>query len=284
MKKRAVLALALAFVIVLVLVLGNAVAQEEEALEEEVAEEGEVVLAEERGGITPDSPLYVIDTFIDDITIATKKGSEKSEAALKVKNERIAEAAAMIDKQNAGAAVTALENAGKAGELVEKNKFSPSLANGTEENVKRSIAALEALKAKLPPGGLEGVEKAINAQMTQEEKIRAAKDFIKTIGDYCEALSYEDFDLMQEDETCKEGNAPDWLKEYIDEDLKKREDRARIMIIDQITTCVLSPRDCDCSRIPVREHQNECEVNKDLAIKCEYENDMEACSKLDAQE
>ncbi|GEM_PF-3906412 len=281
MKKRGVLALALAFV--LVLVVGNAVAQEEG--EEVLSEEGgEVALVEERGGITPDSPLYVIDTFIDDITIASKKGSEKAEAALKVKNERIEEAEAMVGKQNAGAAVTALENAGKAGAIVEGNKFSPSLADGTEENVRKSIATLEALKAKLPPGGLEGVEKAINAQMTQEEKIRAAKDFIKTIGDYCDALSYEDFELMQEDETCNEEKAPDWLKEYIDEDLKKREDTARVMIIDQITTCVLSPRDCDCSRIPVRRHQNECEVNKDLAIKCEYENDMEACSKLDDKE
>lgn len=280
MKKRAFVALALT--IVLLLAFSSALAQEEG--EEVLADEDEIVLAEERGGITPDSPLYVIDTFIDDITIASKKGSEKAEAAMKVKNERIAEAGAMVEKQNAGAAVTALENAGKAGGLVEGNKFSPSLANDTEENVKKSIATLEALKAKLPPGGLEGVEKAINAQMTQEEKIRAAKDFIKTIGDYCDALSYEDYELMQEDETCNEDKAPDWLKEYIDEDLKKREDNARVMIIDQITTCVLSPRDCDCGRIPVRRHQNECEVNKDLAIKCEYENDMEACSKLDEKE
>ncbi|MBI3050947.1 hypothetical protein HYY74_00635 [Candidatus Woesearchaeota archaeon] len=276
MKKMAVPA-----AILLLIVLGVsallASAGEEVLLEE-------APLIEEATGITPDSPLYVLDTFIDDITLATKSGSDKAEAALRIKNERIAEAGAMVDRQNAGAAVTALENAEKTGKIIEEGKFSPGMANSTEEDVKQSIAKLQALKARLPAGGLEGVEKAINVQLTQEEKIRAAKDFIKTIGDYCEALAYEDFELLDEDETCMEEKAPDWLKEYIDEDLKEREGKARAMIVEQVTTCVLNPRECDCSKIPVKRHQYECQVNRDLAIKCEYENDLEACGKLSESE
>ncbi len=276
MKKMAVPA-----AILLLIVLGisalPASAGEEVLLEE-------APLTEEATGITPDSPLYVLDTFIDDITLATKSGSDKAEAALRIKNERIAEAGAMVDRQNAGAAVTALENAEKTGKIIEEGKFSPGMASSTEEDVKQSIAKLQALKARLPAGGLEGVEKAINAQLTQEEKIRAAKDFIKTIGDYCEALAFEDFELLDEDETCMEEKAPDWLKEYIDEDLKEREGKARAMIVEQVTTCVLNPRECDCSKIPVKRHQYECQVNRDLAIKCEYENDLEACGKLSESE
>ncbi|MBI3034006.1 hypothetical protein HYY72_02505 [Candidatus Woesearchaeota archaeon] len=276
MEKRAV---ALA-VLMLFLLAAFAYAQEDSG--EEQALEEEQALSED-AGITPDSPLYVLDTFIDDISVATKSGSAKTEEAMRVKNERIAEAAEMVKKNDAGSAVKALNNAGKSADIVEDNKFSPNRVNDTEQDVKKSIQRLDAIKAKLPNGGFEGVEKAINAQLTQEEKIRAAKDFIKTIGDYCEGLAYEDMELMKDDPMCSESKAPEWLKEYIESDLKAREDDARKLIIDQVTTCVLNPRECDCNKIPVRKHRNECEVNKELAIKCEYNSDMAACNKLDEQ-
>lgn len=274
MKKRLFLALLLLISILSILVLSQ------EESEDEILEE--VTITEEAAGINPDSPLYVLDTFVDDINIALRKGSSKSEYARKVKNERIAEAEAMVNSNNAGSAVAALNKAAEAAGVVESTGFSPKHFNSSEDDTKKSIERLEALKAKLPAGGLEGVEKAIDAQISQEEKIRTAKGFIKTIGDYCEQLSYEDFELMEQDPTCDEDSedAPEWLKEYIDEDLRAREENAKKFMIEQVTTCVLSPRDCDCSKVPVKKHRAECESNKELAIKCEYDGDFEACNEL----
>ncbi len=247
--------------------------------DEEIPEE---VIVTEEAGISPDSPLYVIDTFIDDINLALKRGTEKSELAMKVKNERIAEAEAMVEAKNEGAAIKALGNAASQASIIEQTGFSPAIAGLAEADSKKSIARLEALKAKLPAGGIEGVRKAIDEQIDQQEKIRVARESIKVLGDYCEQLAYEDFELLKEDQTCDADSTetPEWLKEYINEDLREREERAKQLVVEQVTTCVLSPRECDCSKIPSSKHQIECEVNKQLAIKCEHDNDMEACDEL----
>jgi len=108
---------------------------------EETAEEivGEEVV--EEAGITPDSPLYVFDTLLDDIALAfTFDEVEKVKKAIEVAEERLAEAQVMVAEDNLEAAEEAeaehaevLEEAEEALEAIESNGDPEETAESLEE-------------------------------------------------------------------------------------------------------------------------------------------------------
>ncbi|MBI2176163.1 hypothetical protein HYU40_02310 [Candidatus Woesearchaeota archaeon] len=258
------------------LLLVIAVAAQEE--EEEVMVEEELV-PEEAAGVTPDSPIYVFDKIVDDVQLALAKGEDKTKKALEIKEERIAEAAIMVDKKKPDAAKGALELAAKAAGQAQK-ELDPEFEKETNEKVRRAAKLLSGLQEKLPDQGWEGVEKALDAQLSEEEKVRVALLVSKSRLTYCDAIAQQDFDLMKQDELCQVEKAPQWLRERVEGEFKSREDKARNLIIDTVSSCVVDPKKCDCSQIPVGKHSQSCEVKKALAIRCEYENDESACSEL----
>jgi hypothetical protein len=251
---------------------------------QDILEPGEDVLVENRAGLTPDSPLYALDTLADNINIAVRTGSSKQAYMIKVKNERVAEAAAMANKGNSGGAKRALGGAASVSSQLTKG-FSLKLMNESEESVEFSESLLAAMKEGLLEGieGFDDLMKAIDEQMSREEKIRKTKELVNKIADYCNQLAMQDYDLMKSDFRCDPSKAPDWLREYIDEEIKGREEQAKQMMIEHMTVCVMSPRECDCSVIPVQKHRQECEENTELAIACEYNNDMSACRALESK-
>lgn len=256
-----------------------AAAQEEE---EEVLLEEEIVAEDSAGGVTPDSPLYIFDKVVDDIQLSLAKGEDKNKKAFEIKEERIAEAAVMMDKKKPEAAIDALELATKASEQAQTD-LAPELEKETNEKVRRAAKLLAGLQEKLPDQGWEGVEKAIDAQLSEEEKVRVALLVSKSRLSYCDAIAKQDFDIMKQDELCQIEKAPQWLKERVEGEFKSREDNARSLILDTVGQCIVDPKQCDCSQIPVGKHSQSCEVKKALAIRCEYENDHDACAELSSE-
>ncbi len=88
---------------------------------------------------------------------------------------------------------------------------------------------------------------------------------------------------MKAEPRCDPANAPDWLRKLVEDEIGKREEAAKTELVDQIVTCVNDPRQCTCDDIPVRSHRIDCERQKALAIKCEFENDDDACFALEGE-
>ncbi|MEW5896795.1 MAG: DUF5667 domain-containing protein [Nanoarchaeota archaeon] len=252
-----------------------------EVLEEEYAEE--IVLIEDRAGTTPDSPLYVVDEVVEDVTLLIKSGEDKAEYALAVKEEKVAEATLMVGENKSEEALQSLVKANNVSKIVVEEV---GLKLGDEALAKGEISKemLELLKGKLPTEAeWNEVSTLIDNQMNQEEKIKLASSLAKKVGSYCGELAKLDFKLMEEDGHCDPAQAPEWLKGYIEEDLEKRQKEAEEMMLEMITTCINDPRECDCSQIPVQSERQDCEKNTRLAIRCEFEEDLSACEELDKE-
>ncbi len=257
-------------------------AEKIEAWEEEYAEE--VVMIEDRAGTTPDEVLYIVDEVVEDITLLIKKGEDKAEYALEVKEEKVAEAALMVGENKSEEALVALVKANNVSDIVAQ-EVGLNLKEGAWKSAELSEEQLEKLKGKLPlEAEWEEISKLIESQQGQEEKIKIASKLAEKIGVYCDELAKLDFQLMEEDEHCDPEQAPEWLRGYVEEDLEKRQREAEEMMIGMLTTCINDPRECDCSQIPVVSEQRDCEINTRLAVRCEFERDMSACEELEGQE
>ncbi len=270
------------FVLALLVQGQNLFSTEEVAvIEEELAEEEQIL--EDRAGVTPDSPLYVVDEVAENIIIALKTGEDKAAYAVKVKEEKIAEAYVMVGEQQAAGVHTAL---GKAGDLsnVIVEQVGTEFNDLALESSGISKEILEELQQRLPPQEeWDRINALIDSQLTQEERIAAASQFVDKLMSYCDELAKLDFRLMEQDQHCDPVQAPEWLQGYIEEDITQRQQQAEVQLIQMITTCINDPRQCDCSQIPVKSEQNECQQSTELAIRCEYDQDTAACEELESR-
>src|SRR3989338_5401009 len=153
-----------------------------------------------------------------------------------------------------------------------------------EERLAEASVMVNSLKDRLPSEGWKDIEAALETQLDEEEKTRIALLVSKSRLSYCNALAKQDFALLETDPQCDVENAPEWLKGKVKSEFKQREENARRQIFDAVSICVIVPKQCDCSRIPVAKHIATCEVSKALAIRCDYEDDFEACEQLDEKE
>ncbi len=284
MSEKRIFARVLFFsLVVAILFASYALAQEDfDGAEEEVLESEEEVLVEDRAGITPDSPLYVFDKAIDEVQLRVSSGEEKAKKALEIKEERLAEASVMVDSSKADNAKDALLLAAEASKVAQA-EIAPDLEKEANEKVRKAALLLTGIKNKLPGEGWEEIEAALEMQLDEEEKTRIAIIVSKSRLSYCDSLAKQDFALMKSDQQCDIEKAPGWLKGKVEGEFKQREDNARSQIFDAVSACVLDPKQCDCSKIPVAKHAESCGINKALAIRCEYENDFNACTQLDGK-
>ena len=282
------------FLLILILCIGIVYAQDDmfarEATLDESAfedfEDEEMFIEEEiienKAGITPDSPLYVVDTFIDDVRLTLKKGKDKAEFALKVTEEKVAEAKLMVDKNKPDETKKALARAHNISTIIEQ-EASPDLQNETNERMAAINAILKEMEESMPADWDE-VKSMIDAQSTQADKNKMAVELAAKIQNLCEKLALQDWKLMEAEPRCDIDNALDWLDEYIGDDLKDREEKAKEGIMDGMAQCFIDPRECDCSKIPVKSHRKVCEKAVPLAIECEFEFNQRACDELDTIE
>ncbi len=253
--------------------------EEVSVLEEEFAEEVEII--EDRAGTTPDSPLYVVDEIIENVNLAVRDGEGQAAYALEIKQEKVSEAALMLEKQKQEETAKALQKAHSVSLLIEK-ELSPQLAELAKENGEFEQRLLAALQQHTPAGWTE-VEELMGEQLTAEKKIQLQANLVPKIADYCEELSYVDYNTMLQDPYCQPENAPEWLREAIAGEMQDREEEAIDQLVQELTTCVNDPRDCNCDDIPVEKHRQDCEENKALAIQCEFEQEISACEELEGK-
>ena len=254
--------------------------EDEEFYEEEYVEEE--ILIEDRAGITPDSPFYFVDEVIEDINLAMKKGEEKADYALKIAEEKVAEAKLMADKNKSTETETALIRANNISVIIEQ-EVSPDMENKTNERMESIKAILKEMEEQIPADWDE-IKSLIDSQQTQADKNKIAVNLAIKIGDLCERLAMQDWKLMEAEPRCDIDNAPDWLDEYIGDELKGREEYAKEGVMDGMAQCFTDPRECDCSKIPVKNHREMCEEAVPLAIECEFEFNQRACDELDSLE
>ncbi len=279
-KKRMFSRVLLFSLVVTVIFASHGLAQEDfDDAEEEVLEGEEEILVEDRAGITPDSPLYIFDKAIDEVQLRTSSGEEKAKKALEIKEERLAEASVMVDSSKADNAKDALLLAAEASKVAQA-EIAPDLENETNEKVRKAATLLTSIRNRLPGEGWEDVEAALETQLDEEEKTRIALIVSKSRLSYCDSLAKQDFALMKSDPQCDIEKAPKWLRGKVEGEFREREDNARRQIINSVSVCIIDPKKCDCSQIPVAKHSQDCEVKKALAIRCEYENDNAACAEL----
>jgi len=252
--------------------------EEEEYWEEEYIEEE--VLIEDKAGTTPDSPFYFVDEIVEDITLALKDGEEKAEYAMEIAEEKVAEAKLMAEKNKSSETGEALTKAKDISKIIEE-EVSPGLEQETEEKMEFIKKILEEMEKEIPADWDE-IKDLIDSQQSQAEKNQVAANLATKIGDLCEKLAMQDWEMMENEPRCNPDNAPDWLKEYIAQELTDREEEAKKEVIETMTQCMTDPRECDCSEIPIRSHRKMCEKATPLAIECEFEFNMMACDELDS--
>lgn len=246
-------------------------------LEEKYADE----ILEDKAGITPDSALYVVDKAVENINLAVRSGEKKVEYAVAMKEEKIAEALLMTDADKPNAAGAALIRAKDVSEVIE-DEVGFELADGVYQSAEVSKELLEFMKGKLPTEEeWQSVMSLVNSQLTKEEKIKIASTLVKKIANYCDGLAKLDYELMVQDKHCDPSQAPEWLQDYINEEIRKRQKEAEKMMVDMINTCIKDARQCECDKIPVKSERKECEKNTYLAVKCEFDMDLSACEELD---
>ncbi len=172
--------------------------EEEEELDEEYVEEEyvkEEILIEVRAGTTPDSPFYFVDEIVEDINLAVRKGEDKAKYALKIAEEKVAEAKLMADKNKSTETGEALTRAHNISKIIEEGA-SPDLENETNKRMESIKRILKEMEEQLPEDWDE-IKSLIYAQQTQAEKNKMAVNLATKIKTLCEKLAKEDWKLME---------------------------------------------------------------------------------------
>ena len=217
------------------------------------------------GGTKPDSMWYFVDNFFDQF------GDE-----LEVKEEKVAEIKAMIEKGNMKAARKALKKYKKYAEKLE-TEVNPDQA----EEAKRSSLAIEkALREIESQLSEEESEEFYDDIIESEVKITTVAEIASKIKELCQSLS--EIDPVEYGRICKTGDdAPGWQKR-LDKDLTKEQKEEAIKFGKIMSECFkTSGQDCKCEEIPFPSFADACSVAAPLARACDIDRDEAACDKLD---
>ena len=213
--------------------------------------------------------------FKDNIKLFFAKGDNKVKLALEIREKEINSAIDNVKAGNKQEAVKNLEDAKEKLVLVQE-QASPEIA----EEVKLNVEEIEKkiLESKdIDPEFLAYLEN----HLSEEQKTKLSAELSGKLSDYCSKLAEQDPTLLEKDEKCNPENAPSWLKKDIEKRQKEMQEKLGEEMINQLTTCMNDPRECDCSKIPVVSEQQKCEKGTALAIRCEFQNDMSACDELE---
>ena len=217
------------------------------------------------GGIEPDSFWYFLDTMFDGFS-----------SDIAVKEEKVAEIKAMIEKGDLESARKALEHYKDYAEELGK-EISPE----DEEAAKRSSLAIEkaliAIEDKL---SAEDKKEFYDDILDNEEKITTAAEIAGKIKDLCQSLS--EIDPSEYYRICKtDDDAPEWQKE-LDRDLTDEQKEEAKKFGSIMSQCFkTSGQDCKCEEIPFKAFADACSEAAPLATACDVDGDEAACEKLD---
>ncbi|PIN87991.1 hypothetical protein COV12_00835, partial [Candidatus Woesearchaeota archaeon CG10_big_fil_rev_8_21_14_0_10_32_24] len=224
-------------------------------------------------GTTPDSPFYFVDDFAEKISVG-----DDPEKALEYKEEKIAEAKAMVDKGKPEEAQKVLDRALEYSEIIEK-EVSPEIRNRIEESSTMVQGAINTMRMKTEGEEWGGVNERFDENIEKEKSIETAVELSAKIKELCETLAK--LDPLQYSDSCKSGDdSPRWMREQDKELSAEQEGQAKIFF-EKLSQCFENPGECDCQGMGVQSFEDFCVEKSSFALKCDA-GDENACQNLES--
>jgi hypothetical protein len=222
-------------------------------------------------GMTPDNPLYFIKDIYERITVGSNP-----ETALAYKEEKIAEARAMIDEGKTDEANRVLDRAMQYGDIVER-ETNPDITDKVQESSEVVTNTLENLAETITDSDLK---EKINETISNEQQISTAAELAAKISELCDTLAK--INPLQYADSCKpKTNSPKWVKEQDNQLTKEQEQQAQVFF-DKLSKCFEDPGKCDCKGIRVQKFEDFCLQQSALAVKC-MDGDTQSCQEVSNQ-
>ncbi len=244
----------------------------EELAEEDIYEDIGDVELQGRAGITPDSPLYVVETFIENLVVGSNP-----ERALDYKQQKMLEVKKMIEAGNAEAAEKAMARAEKYNEILQR-EVTPDMEVRVRESSKATKKLLESFESELGGDEWGDFRERVEDNLKTEDRIALAAKVSSKIKELCEVLS--GLDPLQYAQVCKTGDdAPRW-KKNLDKKLTQEQEKEAKKFFGIMSQCFQAPRECRCGDISIKPFAEKCNIIAPLAAACE-EGDEQACEQMD---
>lgn len=213
--------------------------------------------------------------FKDNLRLFFASGDNKVRLALEIREKELNSAIDNAKLGNKEEAVKNLEDAKSKLRIVQE-QTSSNIADEVKLNIDEVEKKIMESKNLDPE-----FQKYLEQHLTEEQKTQLTANLSEKLFSYCEELAKQDYDLMLKDEKCNPDNAPSWLKKDIDKKIKETQKQMADEMLNQLTTCMTNPKECDCSKIPVTSEQAKCEKAKAFMIRCEFQQDESACKQLE---
>lgn len=217
-------------------------------------------------GISPDSSFYFLDKMFDGFS-----------SDLELREERVAEIKAMVEKGDLDAAREALRRYKENADEI-KDELNPDEAEVAKRSSLAIRKAMGDIEDKLSKD--EKVE-FYDDVVGREHGIVTAVEISGKIKELCQTLS--ELDPNEYSRMCRsDDDSPKWMRD-LDKDLSD-EQRGEAKKFGQIMQdCFKSSgQDCRCDEIPFSDFVDACSEAAPLATACDIKGDEEACEKLDA--
>jgi len=220
-------------------------------------------------GMTPDNPLYFIKDTYQQIVVG-----DNPERALAYREQKIAEAEVMVEREKPEEAKRVLDRALQYGDIVEK-EISPDLKDEVAERSEKVQNAIENLRDRTDD---EAVQQKFDENLEKEKKIMSASELVAKINELCGALAK--LDPLQYADTCRpKTDSPRWMKENDKAITKEQKEEAKIFF-GKLSACFENPEKCDCKGMGVQKFEDFCLEKSAIALKCEND-DENACKELE---
>jgi len=210
----------------------------------------------------------------DNVKMFFSSGDNKVRLALDIREKEVNSAIINSQNQDEKDAIKNLEGAHKKLQVV-REKVSLDVAGEVKESVDEIVSKIEDKK--------DGLSDNFDVYALEEKKTKLIAELTEETFEYCKGLAEEDFALMLKEEECNPKTAPEPLKDDL-EKLKDLQLRMFVKLMLEIRSCIDDPGTCNCEANVDPEQKAKCERMVALAVKCEYKDDENACSELEAME
>ncbi|MBS3091509.1 hypothetical protein J4217_03630 [Candidatus Pacearchaeota archaeon] len=222
-------------------------------------------------GITPDNPIYFVKDTYQRIVVGNDP-----ERALGYREQKIAEAKAMVEKGKPEEAEQVLDRALQYGNIVEK-EVSPELKDKVKESAVKVEGAINDMKENTKGEQWKDVNEGFDNNIEQGEKVEIAAELSAKIAELCETLAK--LDPLQYADSCKpKDNSPRWMKEQNKQLTKEQEQQAQAFF-DKLSQCFENPKQCDCKGMGIQKFEDFCVQQSALAVKC-MDGDKTSCDSM----
>lgn len=222
-------------------------------------------------GITPDNPIYFIKDTYQRIVVGNDP-----EKALNYREQKIAEAKAMVEKGNPGAAEKSLDRALQYGDIVEK-EVSPEITDKVNESMGQVQDAINNLKQDTVGEQWKDVNAGFDKNIEQGKQVGTAAELSAKIEELCQTLAK--LDPLQYADSCKpKSDSPNWIKTQ-DKQLTAEQEQQAKTFFDKLSQCFENPKQCDCKGMGVQKFEDFCTQQNALAVKC-MDGDKTSCDSM----